>query len=163
MSHAVRSLDPLTHPSSIAQSILFRFLGFVLWFVLGFESLREAPGGPGEAHGGRSGASRGPPDPPGPGSQKTKILSFCRDIDRMCAASWGNPVHLHPRGPRLWPCCSVASFRFLGLLHWFVLGPGGLREAPGGPGGRREAPGGPGKAHIGILKARKVGFGAKMS
>ncbi len=30
--------------------------------------------------------------------------------------------------------CSVNSFRFLGFLIGFVLGPGGLREAPGGPG-----------------------------
>ncbi len=30
--------------------------------------------------------------------------------------------------------CSVNSFRFLGFLLWFVLGPGGLRETPGGPG-----------------------------
>jgi hypothetical protein len=30
----------------------FRFLGFFLWFVLGPESLQEAPGGPGKAHGG---------------------------------------------------------------------------------------------------------------
>ncbi len=35
----------------------------------------------------------------------------------------GQPLH-----------CSVNSFRFLGFLLWFVLGPGGLREAPGGPG-----------------------------
>ena len=32
------------------------------------------------------------------------------------------------------PHCSVNSFRFLGFLLWFVLGPGDLREAPGGPG-----------------------------
>jgi hypothetical protein len=29
---------------------------------------------------------------------------------------------------------SVNSFRFLCFLLWFVLGPGGPREAPGGPG-----------------------------
>ena len=29
---------------------------------------------------------------------------------------------------------SVNSFRFLCFLHWFGLGPGGLREAPGCPG-----------------------------
>ncbi len=29
---------------------------------------------------------------------------------------------------------SVSFFRVLGFLLWFVLGPGGPREAPGGPG-----------------------------
>ena len=40
------------------------FLGFLLWFVLGPGGLREAPGGPGKAHGGLWGASRGSPDHP---------------------------------------------------------------------------------------------------
>jgi hypothetical protein len=35
---------------------------------------------------------------------------------------------------RVHPHCSSNSFRFLGFLHWFVLGPGGLWQAPGGPG-----------------------------
>jgi hypothetical protein len=42
--------------------------------------------------------------------------------------------------------CSVKSFRSLGFLLWFVLGPGGLREAeaPGLPTeGPRGPPGGP--------------------
>ncbi len=30
--------------------------------------------------------------------------------------------------------CSVNSLRFLSFLLWFVLGPGGLREASEGPG-----------------------------
>ncbi len=32
-------------------SHFFRFLGFVLWCVLGAGGLREAPGGPAKAHG----------------------------------------------------------------------------------------------------------------
>ncbi len=38
----------------------FRFLGFLLWFVLGPEGLR--------------GASLGPPDPSGPGSKNIKPI-----------------------------------------------------------------------------------------
>ncbi len=55
-----------------------RFLGFLLWFVLGPGGLREAPGGPGKAHGWLWGASRGPPDTPGPGSKNLKTHTFCR-------------------------------------------------------------------------------------
>ncbi len=45
----------------------FRFLDFLLWFVLGPGGLREAPGVPGNAHGGCWGSSRGLPELPGPG------------------------------------------------------------------------------------------------
>ncbi len=46
----------------------FRFLSFLLWFVLGPGGFREAPGGPGNAHGelcsgGSPGAPRSPRDP----------------------------------------------------------------------------------------------------
>ncbi len=30
--------------------------------------------------------------------------------------------------------CLINALRFLSLLLWFVVGPGGFREAPGGPG-----------------------------
>ncbi len=46
---------------------------------------REAPAGPGDpgnAHGGLREASRGPPDPPGPGSKNLKTNTFCRPIER---------------------------------------------------------------------------------
>ncbi len=42
---------------------------------------------------------------------------------------------------------SLHCFRLLSFLLWFVLGPGGLRKAPGGPGkanGRPWGPPGPG-------------------
>ncbi len=39
--------------------------------------------------------------------------------------------------------CLINFFRFLGFLLWFVLGPGGLREAPGSPGRPTEGSGGP--------------------
>jgi hypothetical protein len=38
----------------------FRFLGFLLWFVVGSGRLQGGPGGPRKAHGGRQGASGGP-------------------------------------------------------------------------------------------------------
>jgi hypothetical protein len=55
-----------------------RFLGSLLWFVLGPGGLQEAPGDRGNAHGGLSGASREPPDPLGPGSENLKVHTFCR-------------------------------------------------------------------------------------
>ncbi len=58
----------------------FRFLGFLLWFVLGPGSLREAPGGPGKAHGWPSGPSRGLPERPGPGSKNLKTNMCCRAL-----------------------------------------------------------------------------------
>ncbi len=38
--------------SMLAPSLsqFFRFLGSLLWFVLGYGGRREAPGGPGKAH-----------------------------------------------------------------------------------------------------------------
>ncbi len=47
----------------------FRFLRFLLWFVLGPEGLREAPG---KAHGGLCWASPGAPGAPGARVQKPK-------------------------------------------------------------------------------------------
>ncbi len=55
----------------------FRFLCFLLWFVLGPGGLREAPEGPGNAHGGLWGASPGPPEPPGPGSKNITTHTCC--------------------------------------------------------------------------------------
>jgi hypothetical protein len=60
----------------------FRFLDFLLWFVLGPGGLRLAPRGPGKAHGWLWGAPRGPPELPGPGSQNLKNLYFCRALLR---------------------------------------------------------------------------------
>jgi hypothetical protein len=58
----------------------FRFLGFLLWLVLGPGGLLETPGGPGKAHGWLWGASRGPPDLPGPGPTNLKTHTFCRAL-----------------------------------------------------------------------------------
>ncbi len=55
----------------------FRFLGFLLCCVLGPGGFREAPGGPGKAHGWPWRASRVPPDPLGPGSKNLKTYTFC--------------------------------------------------------------------------------------
>jgi hypothetical protein len=67
----------------------FRFLICLLRFVLGPGGLREAPGGPGKAHGELWGAPRGSPDPPGPGSTKHKNPYFCR-------ARLSGPVYMQP-------------------------------------------------------------------
>jgi hypothetical protein len=53
-----------------------RFFGLVC--LSSREGLREAPRGPGKAHGWLWGASRGPRTPPGPGSKNTKTNTFCR-------------------------------------------------------------------------------------
>ncbi len=68
-------------------SIIFsRFLGFLLWFVLGPGGLRKDPAGPGKAHGELWGASRGPPDPPVPRSVNLETRNCCRALlsGRVC-------------------------------------------------------------------------------
>ncbi len=57
------------------------------------------------------------------GVPKTRVYYFL-DVPASIVYS-ESPCNLH---------CSVIFFRFLGFLLWFVLSPGGLREAPGGPG-----------------------------
>ncbi len=54
----------------------FRFLGFLLWFVLGPGGSREAPGGPGKPHGYPREIHQKPPEAPGPGSKKHKNPYF---------------------------------------------------------------------------------------
>ncbi len=54
----------------------FGFLGLFAWLAVGPGSLREAPRGPGKAHGGPWGSSRGPPDLPEPGVKNTKNQYF---------------------------------------------------------------------------------------
>ena len=56
----------------------FRFLGLLLWFVLGPGGLREAPGGPRKAHGWLWELPTGPGLPPGPGQHKFKTYTFCK-------------------------------------------------------------------------------------
>ncbi len=58
----------------------FRFLGFLLWFVVGPGCLQEGPGGPGKVHGGPSGTSRRPQGHPGPGSKNLKTHACCRAL-----------------------------------------------------------------------------------
>ncbi len=84
----------------------FRFLGFLLWFVVGPRGLRERPGGPGKTHGEPWRTSRGPPEPP---RRKSKKPNFCR------ARASGDP----PR-PRRW------SFRPAVQCHSFGHRCGGL-------------------------------------
>ncbi len=84
----------------------FRFLSFLLWFVLGPGGFREAPGGPGKAHGGLR-------DPPGPGPKNIETNTFCR-----------SPLSGRVRSCRAQTRSKPAS----GPAHW-----GALQTIIGGP------------------------------
>ncbi len=73
----------------------FRFLDFLLWFVLGPGGLREAPGGPGKAQGGLWGASR---TLPGPGSKNLKTHLAAAEWTVKEQRSLQSDHHLEARG-----------------------------------------------------------------
>ncbi len=55
-------------------------IGFWVWFVMGPGGLPGGPGGPRNFDGWPWGASRGPPEPPGPGPKSLKTNTFRRAL-----------------------------------------------------------------------------------
>ncbi len=86
--------DPLLH--RLVNS--FRFLGFLLWFVLGPGGLREAPGRPTDSPRIAQGPLPGAPGPPGPGSKNLKTNTLCRALvsGRANARTYRRPRCMYP-------------------------------------------------------------------